>query len=184
MNIFFLDNDPVVAAQMQCNKHVVKMILEYAQLLSTAHRICDGTQYVELNKTGKMRIKRWRLSDSRESVLYKATHVNHPSNIWARESKQNYQWLYKHFCALCDEYTHRYKKTHETDRKLRAVLAQVPQNAPDIGMTKIRIAIDRPDCILEDPIESYRAYYKTKQERFDMVWTNRDVPNWFLTEAA
>jgi hypothetical protein len=183
MNIFFLDKDPIVAAQSQCDKHVVKMILEYAQLLSTAQRICDGKQYVEMNKTGKVRIKRWKLKDSRESVLYKATHVNHPSNIWTRESKQNYEWLYQHFCALCDEYTHRYHKVHESDRKLRDVLATPPKNIPDIGITPIRVAIDRPDCLLEDPIESYRAYYHTKQQRFKMVWTNRKTPEWFTQYA-
>jgi len=43
MNVFYLDRNPITAAQMHCDKHVVKMILEYAQLLSTAHRLLDGT---------------------------------------------------------------------------------------------------------------------------------------------
>ena len=45
MNIFYLDRDPVIAAQMMCDKHVVKMILESAQMLSTAHRVLDGDEY-------------------------------------------------------------------------------------------------------------------------------------------
>ena len=80
MNIFYIDKDPVQAAEWMVDKHVVKMILESAQLLCTAHRFLDGTEYVDA--TSGRRIKRWMLSDARESVLYSATHINHPSAIW------------------------------------------------------------------------------------------------------
>ena len=89
MNIFYLDKDPVVAAQMMCDKHVVKMILESAQMLSTAHRVLDGDTYA--NKVG----------------LYKMAHKNHPSTIWARSSIENYDWLSGHMQALMKEYTYR-----------------------------------------------------------------------------
>jgi hypothetical protein len=93
MNIFYLDRDPVIAAQMMCDKHVVKMILESAQMLSTAHRVLDGDEYA--NKMG----------------LYKLAHKNHPSTIWVRTSSENYRWLFNHYDALMQEYTYRYDKT-------------------------------------------------------------------------
>ena len=66
MNIFYLDRNPVVAAQMMCDKHVVKMILESAQILSTAHRVLDGDEHAD------------------NVGMYKMTHKNHPSTIWVR----------------------------------------------------------------------------------------------------
>ena len=42
MNIFYLHENPEICAEYHCDKHVVKMILETAQMLSTAHRIIDG----------------------------------------------------------------------------------------------------------------------------------------------
>ena len=69
------------------------MILEYAQILSTAHRVLDNN-----NNEG----------------LYKATHINHPSTIWARTTSENYKWLYDLFLSLLDEYTFRYNKFHST----------------------------------------------------------------------
>ena len=76
MNIFILDNDPVIAAQMQCDKHVVKMIVESAQMLSTVHRMLDGTMERRPSKSGSM-IQYWKLDDDREDILYKACHFNH-----------------------------------------------------------------------------------------------------------
>ncbi len=81
MNIFYLDKDPVVAAQMMCDKHVVKMILESAQMLSTAHRVLDGD----------------KKADSRG--LYKMVHKNHPCSKWVRECDANYEWLWNHMDA-------------------------------------------------------------------------------------
>ena len=81
MNIFALHLEPKTCAEMHVDKHVVKMILEYSQLLSTAHRVLDGQQYVD-DSSGR-RIKRWKLNNSfaGDKLLYKATHINHPSAI-------------------------------------------------------------------------------------------------------
>ena len=108
MNIFILDNNPVKAAQMQCDKHVPKMVVESGQMLSTVHRMLDGKMERRLSKSGKVRVQYWKLADDRENILYKACHFNHPSTIWTRESIENYMWHYNHFAALCDEYTYRY----------------------------------------------------------------------------
>ena len=127
MNIFYLHEDPVRSAQLHCDKHVVKMIIEYAQMLSTAHRMLDGTQYID--QSSGRRIKRWRLANPyMESFLYKASHINHPSAVWVRENAIQYQYMYDMFVALCDEYTYRYGKVHMTDDKLREMLNVLPQN--------------------------------------------------------
>jgi hypothetical protein len=161
MNIFFLDNDPVIAAQMQCNKHATKMCLESAQMLSTAHRILDG--------------------DDAPDECYKIAHKNHPCTLWTMESSENYYWHYIHFHALCEEYTHRYGKIHASFSKLNHILENFPKNIKHGPMTKPALAMkDHPECMFEnDPVQSYRAFYKTKQERFKMVWTNREIPEWF-----
>ena len=180
MNIFILDNDPVIAAQMQCDKHVVKMIVESGQMLSTVHRMLDGTMERRLSKSGKVRVQYWKLHDDREDVLYKACHFNHPSTVWTRESMHNYRWHYLHFIALCDEYTYRYGKVHATDTKLRKALERLPDNIPVKKMTKFKLAMkSNPECMFDDPIKSYRAFYKTKEARFSMIWTKRETPEWF-----
>lgn len=181
MNIFALHRDPVSAAQFQCDRHVIKMIVESAQLLSTAHRIIDGTLEQRLSKSGRNQ-KYYALPEPDESVLYKACHNNHPSAKWTRESSANYWWLYDHFVALCDEYTFRYGKVHATDTKLRDALKKVPQNIPAGTLTSFKLAMgSNPECIDEDdPVGSYRAYYRAKRSGgMDMKWTNRDVPEWF-----
>jgi len=71
MNIFYLDHNPKTCAEQHCDKHVVKMIIEYAQLMSTAHRILDGKEYYDLTANNR-KIKRWLLPDKREDVLMKA----------------------------------------------------------------------------------------------------------------
>lgn len=180
MNLFILHEDPIIAAQLQCDKHVVKMIVESAQMLSTTHRMLDGTLYYELSKNNR-KVKRYRLNDDREAVLYKAVHFNHPCTVWTRESLQNYQWHYKHFIALCDEYKYRYGKVHATDTLLRHYLYAPPSNIPSVGQTDFKLAMkSNPECMFpEDPVKSYKLYYQTKQDRFKMAWTNRKVPEWF-----
>ena len=130
MNIFYLDKDPKTCARMHCDKHVVKMIIEYAQLMSTAHRVLDGDPYVSQTLGGR-RIQRWKHPlENHEKLLYKASHVNHPSGKWVRESQNHYNWLYKMWEQLCYEYTHRYGRVHLTDLKLRGILAQPPMQIP------------------------------------------------------
>ena len=109
MNIFYLDKNPKRAAQLQYNKHVVKMILESAQMLCTAHH-CYGDRY------------------QRENVPYKQAHLNHPSTVWARQSRSTYMWWYEHMIALGHEYTKRYGKIHLTITKCKDFLAIPPRH--------------------------------------------------------
>ena len=91
MNIFYLHKDPEKAARYQYNKHVVKMILESAQMLCTAHHCIMGDD---------------------ADVPYKPAHRNHPSTKWVAENLYNTAWLIQHGCALSSEYHHRYGKIH------------------------------------------------------------------------
>ena len=184
MNIFVLDKDPIESAKLQCDKHVVKMIVESAQMLSTSHRMLDGILRIEQSANGR-KVKRWSINDDRNDVMYKAVHMNHPCTVWTRDSLANYDWHYVHFTALCDEYTHRYGKVHATDKLLRGVLARAPQNIPDKGQTQFALAMKaEPSCIHpDDPVRSYREFYQTKQDRFSMVWTNRSEPVWFVRKS-
>jgi len=187
MNIFALDTCPIISAQLQCDKHVVKMIVESAQMLSTAHRMLDGTVQLAPSKSGKRMVKHYRLFDDPEydRIIYKAVHFNHPCSVWVRESSENYKWLYNHFVALCDEYTYRYGKTHKTDSLLRSPLWALPTNIKKGSLTPFALAMkSNPECMFKDAIKSYRAYYQTKKDRFKMVWTNREVPWWFNVEKC
>ena len=180
MNIFYLDKDPVVAAQLQCDKHVVKMIVESAQMLSTAHRLLDGVETKRQSLSGRMG-KYWALPDARETLLYKAVHMAHPCTVWTMQSNNNYTWHWIHFDALCKEYTHRYGKVHKTDENLRMALRELPRNIEVAPFCALPLAMGAaPECRdVNDRIGSYRKFYQTKQARFKMAWTKREVPDWF-----
>jgi len=186
MNIFVLDNDPVLAAQSQCDKHVVKMVVESAQMLSTSHRLLDGVLNEERNDKGR-KVKSWIIPDaSMDQALYRAVHMNHPCTKWTMLSLSNYLWHYQHFVALCDEYTYRYGKVHKTDTMLRFVLDEAPNNIEDIGLTQFPLAMkSNPECMNpDDPVTSYKSFYQTKQARFKMAWSKRNPPDWFIKKTT
>lgn len=185
MNIFYLDHNMERCAQYHCDKHVVKMIVEYAQLLSTCKRILDGEKHVVLSKRRRKQIfllpgESITYEDGKAVVLnaklYQATHVNHPCNKWLRESKANYDKLFTLFESLLREYTHRYGKIHATSR-LSLNLQQSPNNLKDAGITSIPQAMpEEYQCA--DPVEAYRSFYRGSKVRFAR-WTNREKPEWF-----
>ena len=177
MNIFYISADPVEAARWMVDKHVVKMILESAQLLSTAHRILDGEMVVSKSKTGR-NVKRYILHDSRDPIIYQATHVNHPSAVWCRESVENYNWLVDHFMALLEEYTYRYGKIHKC-MQIAYELGSPPFNLRDWDMTKMPSAMADEYKISDDPITNYRNYYKYGKSSMHK-WTNREPPEWIM----
>lgn len=189
MNIFYLDSDPKICAEMHVSKHVVKMIIEYAQLMSTAHRVIDGTEYTDLTANGR-RIKRWRLDDDREQTLMKASHINHPSAIWCRENHSNYIWLYQMWTHLLDEYTYRYGKVHACAR-LKYVLYATPINiktgeffAPTPAMPpELKVLAENPVPGRKyDSLKSYHNYYNVAKRGF-ATWqgkaNSRPIPSWY-----
>ena len=175
MNIFAIDKDPIQSAMWMVDKHVVKMILETAQLLSTAHRILDGEQYTDKTKTGR-NVKRWRLPDDRETVLYSATHINHPSAVWCRANNNNYNWLYCHLLGLLAEYTYRYGKHHKCEIMSYALM-RAPYNIKIDYLTPVTPAMPDEYKVPNDSVASYRNYYRVAKARMHK-WTKRDVPEW------
>lgn len=177
MNIFYVDSDPEVAARNMVDRHVVKMILETAQLLSTAHRVIDGEEFVGQSQSGR-KAKRWRLSGNADAIMYAATHINHPSAVWVRENSANYVWLYDHLLALGREYTYRYGRTHLTIDKLKDILKDAPANIEQSKvMTKMPSCMDKQYIISLDPIINYRNYYN--YGKTDLLrWSNRPPPKW------
>jgi hypothetical protein len=181
MNIFYLDHDPIKCAEMHNDKHCIKMILEYAQLLSTAHRVLDGVLTTDRGgKSGRQRTT-YILPDSRDDVLYRATHINHPSAIWVRQSDKNYDWLFSLFQALMNEYTYRYGKTHACSR-LEMYLAVVPKNIPRVDFTEPTPAMPDEVKVAGDSIKSYKNYY-ISNKRHLATWSgkinSRTIPTWF-----
>jgi len=161
MNIFYLSDNPQEAALMHNDKHCVKMILESAQMLGTAHRVLDGDE-----KCNNL-------------FMYKEAHKNHPSTKWVRENVYNYTWLFDLFEALCDEYTYRYDKAHATDLQLREVLREMPLHIP---MMNTRFT-EPPQCMPDeykclDTVEAYRKYYLGEKSHFSS-WKKRPTPTWY-----
>lgn len=180
MNIFKLHEDHVECAKQHIDKHVVKMCTEYAQMLSTAHRVLDGKMWYGQTQTGR-KIQRWYVEDGQlNHLLYKASHINHPCNKWLRASSAHYKWLYLLWDALCAEYTHRYGKVHKAQQKLEYILLMEPRNIPHEPAIDPPAAMgEYPHCIVEDNIvASYRNYYWEAKREFSS-WTKRPKPDWW-----
>ena len=177
MNIFYLNQDPEECAKQHVDKHVVKMIVEYAQLLSTAHRVLDGKQETIILPSGRKK-KAWILSDDREQILYKSTHVNHPSVIWVRQNEHNYSWLYSLWIYLIVEYNFRYGKMHKTAGLIEA-LEYLPTNIPESKFTEPTPAMPEQYRSVSS-VDSYRAYYLAEKSHM-FVWSHRSKPDWVQT---
>ena len=175
MNIFVLDPDAATSAHMMCDKHVVKMILESCQLLSTAHHVLDGDQIlVESDK------RKYTSYSNGNTKICKCTMINHPCTIWSRTSRDNYLWLWKHAYGLCKEYTRRYGKVHVMERMLMEELYAPPKNIAKGKMTPFAQAM--PDKYRDfDAVIAYRNYYINEKKRF-AKWKNSQTPEWFLAE--
>ena len=181
MNIFYLHEDPIQNAKWHIDKHIVKMPIEYAQLMSTAHRILDGTMYWGKTKNNR-KIKRWYLHDERQDVLYKASHVNHPSAVWVRESITNYFQMYKLYMATLAEFTNRYGKIHGAS-KPSLMLMRPPKNIPPKVGTEMPQAMPEYCKVKGNPIQAYRNYYINEKKRF-ATWKNKEIPQWFKMTSA
>lgn len=154
------------------------MILEYCQLLSTAHRVLDGLKVNVKSKTGR-NVTRWMLPDSRENVLYQATHINHPSAVWVRQSHENYKWLHSLLIELLNEYTFRYGKYHKC-KIIAEQLTQIPNALKNSAYEFSEPPPAMPDeCkVPGDSIASYKKYYIMKKSHF-AKWKNRSIPEWY-----
>jgi hypothetical protein len=165
MNIFFLDKNPKKCAIYHCDKHVVKMILETCQLLSTAHQVVSESLPESNIKPGNV-----------ENIM-KPSYINHPCNIWVRESLENYLWLTKLGWELCKEYTYRYGKKHSREDTIISLMDNWPLHIPHIGFTPPAQAMPE-NCKKKDSVEAYREYYQ-QEKRHIASWKKRSIPFWY-----
>ena len=158
MNIFYLSRDPKEIAKQLCDKHIVKMPLESAQMLSTSW--WAKTKY---NDETKFVLKQ----------IYRPVHIGHPSTVWTMQTEANYLWHYDLFVAMLDEYSRRYNKVHGSS-KLLELLKESPVEGGEF--------YPPPQCMpdeykTEDTILAYRNYYINEKARFAR-YTNGTAPEW------
>lgn len=157
MNIFVLDLDHEANARYHCDQHVVKMILESAQILSTvAHKLGHETQY-------------------------RQTHPNHPSVLWAGESLSNFHWLTGLVDALNDEFRYRYEK-HINHRSWAVVQDLKPVIFKDAGLSEFPQVMPGEYQVPGNPVAAYRKFYIGEKLGF-ATWTRRQRPEWITDET-
>ena len=158
MNIFFLDKTPELSAKMLCDKHIPKMLLESAQMLSTAVQ----------NYTGRI------------EELYKPAYPNHPMTKWVGSTFSNFQWALENAVYISDEYTKRFKKLHKSSRILNVIYDnQYYKDIPDERFT------EPPQCMPDeyrdtDYVTAYRRYYNTDKKYFAKWEKGRSCPEWWV----
>ena len=157
MNIFYLYKCAKRSARAYCDKHIVKMCLELAQILSTCYQI---------------------LIDERDENIYKITHKNHPIVVWCRESEENFEWCIEHGIELCREYTKRYNKIHKSQKIIEYIRDN--KNKLEFKSKKFK---QPPKCmpdeykISESSVECYREYYKKDKIKI-ATWKYSKKPIW------
>jgi hypothetical protein len=158
MNLFILDIDPVIAAEMNCDRHVCKIIIESAQMLCLGH---------------------WATGSQAE--YYARTHMNNHVSKWVRENKSNYRWTISHGLSLCDEYTRRYSKVHAVRRIIEWCRDNEPK-IPDGDLTAFRQAVAE-DCYNPDPVYAYHLYY-VKYKSYFAKWKLGNIPEWYINMSS
>ena len=182
MNIFALDKSPEVSAQMSCDKHVVKMILESAQMKSTAHWLHllweNGKDLKDFARVRE--VKEWLLKNTDVSLHppYAMTHVRHPCTLWVSSTLQNYNWHYELLFYLCKEYTKRYNKIHKTANYLSWFKNNIPQGIKRTGFESFAVCMNDDYKVNLDPVASYRNYYIKDKSRF-AKWKYTQEPSWY-----
>lgn len=161
MNIFVLDEDPIIAAQYNCDTHVCKIILESAQLLALAHT--DLTAAPEHLNAARYRVKSF---------------ANHPITRWVSMNTANYKWLSQHAVSLCEEYTNRYNRIHATEPVLRYFNTVIP--VLDIANTHSEFVQAMPDEYKRPcAIDAYRNLYRTAKRHL-VRYRMGNIPQWFI----
>lgn len=167
LNIFVLDRDPIKAAEYHCDKHVGKMLVEAAQLLSTAHHVLDG--------------------DDAPEGIYMPTHRNHPCAVWVRQNMDNYDWVWGLGFRLGIEFERRYGKTHKTQE----VISKLTRGPYALGNPEGGVCWEAKDFALampdkyktDDPVESYRAYYRAEKAHI-AKWEHGPTPPWWVQDVV
>lgn len=162
MNIFVVNESPVRSARELCNKHVVKMCVETAQILSTAMHLrgVEGP--------------------------YKSTHKSHPSVLWTLKSVHNARWLLEHGRALLDEYTNRYDKIHATTRAIDAIEKSWYDTWNSSGDSSHHTEFVQcmPDVFKnKDATIAYQTYYINDKAKFAKWAPRANPPSWWINQT-
>ena len=190
MNIFVLNEDPVLAAQDHCDKHILKMIIESGQMLCAAHWI-GWHKMLKPDSSMKQKEQReWMTERIHPGLVppWKMTHAGHPCTQWTQRCWGNYMWLSRHGLGLCEEYTKRYgkvHKSHEVHRWLNRVVPPTFEGHTEnpVGIMPFAVAMPDEYKVPGDPVESYRNYYNYSKSRF-AKWKYTTQPNWFVNLSS
>ena len=167
MNIFVLDENPITAAVMMCDKHIPKMVVESAQMMASAVRRHGATDDVmPLTKAGKP---------------YKGGYAHHPCTVWAGDTFGNFAWLADHAMGLLVEYTSRFGKVHACADPISELwsIGTSVYDDPILSVTPFALAM--PDEYLNgDAVKAYRDYYHSKT--FAKWEKGTPVPDWWRGE--
>jgi len=168
MNLFILSLLPREIAEFMMDKHISKILLEAVQMLCSAKRLLDP-------------------DDPINEKIYKLAHKNHPVTIWMRTSLENYLWTLNLVDAMHNEWKFRYNHPPEKMHKSYIVAKYLREYAPTAdkfpceGLTRFALAMPI-ECKRDDPVESYRIYYQTKEKQKIASWKKRCKPLWYNSE--
>lgn len=164
MNIFVLDENPVIAAELHCDKHVVKMVVELYQQMGSAV-IRHGALPEDMPITAK-------------GTPLKGGYKNHPCTRWVGDTNKNYKWAAHHALELCNEYSKRYNKIHTCQKGIEK-LSDMDYLIPDGEMTEHPLAMPN-EYKSDDVVESYRNYYIYEKSNFAKWEKGSPTPKWFI----
>jgi hypothetical protein len=193
VNIFILDHDLKKSIEYHVDKHIVKMPLEAAQMMSTALWVDHLFGYVpraldksERDKLNKAKKEVASLPQSERPLSpYLPTMYNHPCTIWVRTSYENYAYTFNYAAELCDEYTYRYGKIRDLEHIVKNY--NIPKNLPNVGLTQFALALsDAFPPNLRDPnnpVQTYRYFYMLDKATFAQ-WKFRSKPEWWDESVA
>jgi hypothetical protein len=185
MNIFVLDENPRIAAEMHCDKHVCKMIIEHTQMLAASYYHTLGiSRKKEIAENQEIVNKLFegfpRKHPDGSDHPYAISHVNHPCTVWTRASIENWNWLLECTKELCAQFKLRYKNEHSIKAILNWMESKKP-NLPSTGLTQFATAL--PECYKSySVIEAYKRYYAYKTSYMKVEWRHSDTPEWFTQE--
>lgn len=162
MNLFILDTNPEKCAEYHCDKHVVKMPTETAQMIS----------FVYHDK------ELWQNNIPDCIMGFSKTHYKHPCSIWIRESLSNFKFACQLGLALYEEYQYRYNKPdkHQRCRNIFQFALDNPPAIQDKGLTDFALAMDEKYIKYKSAVKNYREYYISGKSHL-LNYTKRQKPN-------
>lgn len=162
MNMFWLHDDSEVSARLHCDRHVTKMCIEYAQILSTAAEL-QGFH-------------------DPDRMYEPIPNLNRKVHEWAAESADNFVRLLKMAKALGNEFEHRYGNHHASMVDVISEFDLTELNMDYVGATEPPLCMPDEYQVEGDVIKSYRNFYN-HGKTWDLSWTKRDVPDWYIGEV-